>query len=1117
MKNIHYLLGLFFVVALGLASSDSHPVQGTAGYTSAPGDSFCSQCHNPNASINGTVAVTGLPSEIVPGQLYNLTVTLTRTAGSATRGGFQLLVLNGNNQNSGSLQNVETDTSVKTVSGGKKYAGHEPYRTFPGSGIITWQVDWQAPPTNATGQAKFYVAGMLANGNGGNSGDRAVAFNLIVPFQSSNPDPINLTITNVTNPSCFDTEDGTATVNITGGTPPYNILWNNGETTATALALPGGMAVVTVTDAAAASSSRSTTLVSPSPITLNVTTTDASCFGDDDGSASATATGGTGSKTFSWSNGGSGPSQFNLAAGTYSVTATDSNGCEETTSFSIESPPQILINVISINNPFCFGQQNGSIEVEAEGGAGNFEYNWSNGGNGPAITDVGAGMYTVTVTDANDCTSSSSYSLVQPQPINVSFPSVNNVTCFGANNGAITAQASGGNGNFTYIWSNGATGSTIQNLAPGTYTVTAVDVEGCEGTNTVSITQPLPISVQLVQNIPASCSGAADGGLVVEASGTFTNFSFVWSNGTTTAANLNIPAGMYTVTVTDPALCTQTASFTVGTNAPFVLSLGQSSDVSCFGLSDGSIEVNVNPPGNYTYAWSNGATGNQLTNLSAGTYICTASDASGCESSPLTVVISQPLAIESSFAILEIIECYGDEDGRIAVTASGGSGSFSYLWNTGETSDTLSGIAAGNYVLTITDSDDCSVAEAVFLSQPDSLQIQLLVNDSLACFGDNDGLLAIAVNGGTGEKVINWSNGDSTLVIGSLTAGQYSVIIEDERACTVTDTFIVYQPSGIIITAEIGNVNPANGNDGFISADVSGGTGNLSLLWSNGETGQTIDSLTVGQYNLTVTDENGCSVESSYFVAVLDCALTAQIETTDATCSGGDDGTITINVANPIGQYTAILWLDTLVIDTASYDQLTAGIYRLQVIDSAFCSIEFDSIVIGEGVPITVTGTITHPTTGQSNGSIDAEASGGAGVLTYAWFSNFGQLIGEGRRIENLMQGFYFLLVTDSLGCQKMQNFILQDKVASKDEEIVSGLVVYPNPGDGRFTIKWAKPVYCSEIILRNSLGQPGLNMPFGYSADTFTLDGSLLPSGLWLAEIKLLNKTIFVKLQIQK
>lgn len=1117
MQNIHYFIGLFFVVAIGLASSNSHPVQGTAGYTNAPGDSFCSQCHNPSSSINGSVAISGLPSEIVPGQVYNLTVTLTRTAGSATRGGFQLLVLNGNNQNSGALQNTETDTSVKTVGGGKKYAGHEPYRVFPGSGVITWQVDWQAPPTNATGQAKFYVAGMLANGNNGSSGDRPVSSNVIVPFQSSNPDPINLIITNVINPSCADTEDGAATVNITGGTPPYNILWNNGETTATALSLPGGMAVVTVTDAAAASSGRSATLVSPSPITLNVTTTDASCFGEDDGSASATATGGTGSKTFAWSNGGSGPSQFNLAAGTYSVTATDSNGCEETTSFTIESPPQILINVISINNPFCFGQQTGSIEVEAEGGAGNFDYEWSNGGNGPAISGLGAGIYTVTVTDADNCTASSSYSLVQPQPVNVLFPSVNNVTCFGANNGAITAQASGGNSNFTYSWSNGATGATIQNLAPGTYTVTAIDVEGCEGVNTRTITQPQPITIQLIQNIPASCAGAADGGLVIEAGGTFTNFNFLWSNGATTAANLNIPAGTYTVTVTDPSLCKQTASFTVGTNAPFVLSLAQSSHVSCFGLSDGSIDVNVNPPGNYTFAWSNGASGPQLTNLEAGTYICTATDASGCESSPLTVVVSQPPAIDAAFLISGIIECFGDSDGQVSVTASGGSGSFSYLWNTGETNDTLSGIPAGTYTITITDSDDCIVEKAMVLSQPDSMGVQLVAIDSLDCYGDADGQIVIATFGGTGDKSVAWSNGDSSLVITSLAAGQYSVIIEDQRACVVSDTFTVYQPSEITVSAEIRNVNPAVGNDGYISADVSGGTGNLSLLWSNGQTGQIIDSLMVGQYTLTVTDENGCSSVFSYFVAVLDCALTAQIETTDATCFGANDGTITINVDNPIGQYATILWLDNMVVDTASYDELSSGVYRLQVIDSAFCSIEFDSIVIGEGMPITITGSIMQPTAGQSNGSIDAETSGGTGPFTYAWFSNFGQLIGEGRRIENLMQGFYFLIVTDSLGCRKIQNFILQDNVASQDEKIISGWVVYPNPGDGLFTFKWAKPVYCSEIILRNSLGQAVLKMPFRYSGETFTLDASSLPSGFWLAEIKLSGKTVFLKVQIQK
>lgn len=1115
MRPIHYIIALFLAIAIGLSSSGSHPVQGTAGYTGAPGDAFCSTCHSPNASINGTVQIGGLPAEIVPGQTYNLTVTITRTAGSPTRGGFQLLVLNGSNQNSGNLFDVETDTSVKTVSGGKKYSGHEPFRTFPGSGVISWQVDWQAPPTNATGQAKFYVAGMFANGNMGSGGDRAIAFSSIVPFQSSTPDPITLTITNIDPPSCSDTEDGSATVNILGGTPPYNILWNNGETTAMAISLPGGTASVTVTDSGSGSSSRSTTLVAPAPLTLTVNTTNESCFGEADGTASATSTGGTGNKTYTWSNGGTGSSQNNFAQGFHGVTVTDANGCSLSDEFFIDGPDAILINVISLSDPSCFDSSDGSVSIDAEGGSGNFSYVWSNGATGSNISNIPAGSYTVTVTDGNGCQKTSGYTLQEPLPINISFPSVNNVTCNGLTNGSATAQGSGGNGNYTYDWSNGASGRTVQNLAPGTYQVTVIDLQGCSEVSEVDITEPEPIQINEVDIIPASCSGANDGGIIVEALGPQTSYNFLWSNGITSAANLNIAAGTYTVTATDPIGCTASKSFTVGTNAPFSVVLSQVSQVTCFGLNNGSASVNVTPSGNYTYLWSNGATTASVNNVPAGSYSVIASDDAGCESSPLLVLITQPAEILPNLSILENIDCFGDQSGSVAAAPAGGAGSFTLTWSNGLSLDTLTNLSAGTYSVTIVDGDMCSVQQSLELTQPPALSISVMQLDTLLCYDDEDGIIALDITGGTGDIEILWSTGDTTPIIGSLGGGNYSVSVTDENLCILTDTFVIVQPDEIAVNAVITPVLPDSGGGGSITLTVSGGEPGYSYVWSNGELTKDISELNIGVYTVTVTDDNGCQKVNSYLVSLVDCNLDVSFTTTSLTCFGENTGQVNVEVNNALGNFTATLQIDTTIINEP-FENLGPGMYTLQVVDSAFCSVTFDSIIISQPDQILVSGTSVNPTPGNMNGSIEVAANGGTGTLTFTWFSQFGAVLGQGNLLNNLGQGLYFVEVVDENGCKVIKNFLLQEMVSTSNPENVPGIILKPNPASENFILELSKPFYVDHVIVRDVLGKQILSRSVDRVVQQVAVDQISCGSGVYLVEIQIPGETIFKKILIR-
>jgi hypothetical protein len=1113
MRNIHYFIALLFVIALGFANSSSHPVQGSAGYTAAPGDSFCSSCHSPNASLNGTISVSGLPAEINPGQTYSLTLTLTNTVGNAIRGGFQMLVLNGNNQNSGTLIDVGGETIVKTVSGGKNYVGHQGVKNFPADDIITWDMDWTAPPTNATGQAKFYFAGLFGNNANSSSGDRAISSNLIVPFVSTTPDPINLTITNLINPSCHDTDDGSATVNITGGTPPYNILWNNGETTANAVSLPGGNISVTVTDTGTGNSSRSSTLVSPQPISLTVTTFDESCFGSEDGIATASTTGGTGNKTFSWSNGGSGPAQNNLAAGNYSVTASDVNGCESTESFVIGGPDAILINLVEIERPSCFGENDGYLLVEAEGGSGGYDFIWSNGGVNPENSNLTAGTYIVTVTDNNSCTSSSSFVLNNPPAISISFPLIQDVSCYNEEDGEINALATGGNGGITYEWSNGFTSQNINNLEPNVYSVTVSDINGCEKSASATITQPDSISITLVSLTPASCSGTNNGRLEIEA-GPSQQFNFLWSNGVTTPVNANIAAGNYTVTVTDNTGCSKSGVFTVPTNAPFILSPVNSNNVSCFGGADGSAEVSVSPPGNYTIMWSNGSDGNVINNLTSGFYQCTATDNSGCASAPVSFIITQPSKIISNLYIGNSVFCFGDSTGQLISDPTGGTGNLNIIWSTGGTSDTISNLYAGEYSLSITDQNNCIVSDTLVLGQPPALTINLINIDSIECYGDTTGSIYIIPAGGVGNYSYLWSSGQDTSFINNVGAGSYFVSVTDGNNCIAVSDYNVTQPVEISVDAEITMVSPGGGNDGAISLDITGGTGNYEVSWSNGEFGNSIENLSVGVYTVTIEDENGCTDSFSYTVAVVDCQLQGNTETSDVTCFDGNDGVISVSAQNQNGSFEVQLYQNGILIDV-SLDSLSAGDYEILIVDSLFCTFAIDSIVIGQPDSLAVNSQLTHPTTGNSNGSILLDVNGGTGSFTYEWYDGTQQKISSDKDLKNVKSGTYTVVITDENNCEKTLTFVLEDRVSALDPFSEVSVNLYPNPTAGQFNIEWNEKFLLEEIVIYNSIGQLVIKYTSNEVVSSFKIDNHELNEGMYMVKIKVGGKTVYKKIQV--
>lgn len=653
-----------------------------------------------------------------------------------------------------------------------------------------------------------------------------------------------------TNPTCSTSSNGSITVSATGGTGSKTFTWSNGATGATASNLAAGSYTVTATDANGCTKTQSFTITAPSAISISGTATNISCAGANNGSVVVSSTGGTGSKTYTWSNGGTGTTISNLSAGSYTVTATDANGCTATQSYTITAPSAITITGTA-TNMLCAGTNNGSITVSASGGTGSKTYSWSNGGSGATVSNLGAGSYTVTATDANGCTATQSYTITAPTAISIT-GTATAVLCAGTSTGSVSVSATGGTGSKTFSWNNGASGATVNGLAAGNYTVTATDANGCTANQTYTVSAPAALALTSVVN-HVSCNGLSDGSISITATGGTGNKTYSWNNGMTGASISGLAAGNYTVIATDQNNCT--ASLTIGVSQPAALVANLSDfDIACTATNGGAT---VSPSGGtapYVVAWSNGASGNNAGNLSAGSYSVEITDGHGCE-------ITNNFEITQSDNLTVYIEptqisCFGANDGSATAIASGGS-NLSYSWSNGATSATISNLQEGEYSVTVSDQDGCSGSADVLIIEPAGMNIQI-ESENISCAGAGDGIVTATVTGGVSPYSYLWSNGSDESSVTDLNAGVYSVNVTDASGCEIGGETNITEPIMLTANVIILNAESCAGNDGSAEVSVEGGSPGYFVAWSNGSNETMLTGAASGNYGLTVTDVNGC-------------------------------------------------------------------------------------------------------------------------------------------------------------------------------------------------------------------------------------------------------------------
>lgn len=472
---------------------------------------------------------------------------------------------------------------------------------------------------------------------------------------------------------------------------------------------------------------------------MQIASVNVACYGDATGSIALTVNGGTGpGYSYSWNQNVSTTNQANnIAAGNYNITITDQANCTKDTLVAVTQPAAPLSTTTVFTDVTCFGFNDGTITTTPAGGTGNYNYAWSpNSGNSGAVTGLGAGTFTVTITDANNCTITDQASIIEPAAALTLVPAQTDLLCNGVSTGQATVTASGGTAPYSYTWNpNAGNGSTITNLAAGQYNLTVTDDHTCTATVSYTLTQPPALTVTAAVT-DAQCNGNADGQITLTAGGgtVAADYGYQWAAPVTSTTNIadNLNATTYAFTITDDNNCTLTSTATV--NQPAILQTTVSiDDVICFGENSGIVTAQPSG-GTPQYALTITADGvnfqsdvnNRFVNLIADDYVVIVNDANGCTDTT-QITINEPALITNTFTPTDIT-CFGYNDGRITFTATnGGIPGYTYTLDNGTQNNTgaFTGLTPGNYTITVSDANNCTILETTTITEPDALSIDV--------------------------------------------------------------------------------------------------------------------------------------------------------------------------------------------------------------------------------------------------------------------------------------------------------------------------------------------------------------------------------------------------------
>lgn len=928
-----------------------------------------------------------------------------------------------------------------------------------------------------------------------------------------------------TDETCHNANDGTITISVSGGNPPYEYSINGGSSFVSNggnfTNLSAGNYPVVVRDSKGCSVNGSTlTIINPPGLIITAgNKTDISCNGLTDGKISISASGGVPPYIYSIDGGVSfvsnGGDFTGLTAGSYSVVVQDNDNCSTNgPTLTILEPTPVQITSETSENISCNGANDGTISISASGGIAPYLYSIDGGAsfqsNGGNFSGLSPGNYDIAAQDNNGCLQNgSTITLTEPQAIVINAQTKTDVNCYGGNDGTITVVASGGSAPYEYSIDDGTSfvnnGGSFSGLIAGDYVIAVRDSRGCvQIGSTLSIGEPTALTFDSQTTADISCFGSADGKITLILSGGTPPYQYSIDGGASYLSNggvfTGLSSGTYSIYGKDSHGC-NLAGAQLNIQEPSSISIISEivTDVICKGADNGTITITAsggNPP--YVFSIDGGATyvdnSGLFTGVAPGNYDVVVKDSKGCTQSGSTLVINEPTALVITDVTVKDVTCNGNNDGGITIVVNGGVSPYTYSIDGGagfiNNGGLFTGLVAGNYQIAVRDNNLCiETGGTLTISEPPELFIDSVSVNQPSCNGVTDGSMTVYASGGNGPYLYSIDGGANFVnnggVFNGLDAGTYTPAIQDANACILTGSMVtITNPETVEIdSVKVINISCFGSADGKITIYASGGTPPYLYSVNGGAgyfpNGGIFENLPAGNYDVAIMDDKGCQQNGGTYNIQEPAMLSITSETSqNILCYGANDGEISIAVSGGTSPYNYSIDGGLSFEENGGiFNQLAPGTYHVAVRDANGCTQSGSSLIITEPPTLTLIIDTTKATcnTTTADGSISITAGGGTPGYTYS--VNGGANWQDNPQFLNLIAGNYEVFIRDNNLCTLSQPVVLESKFtviadAGDDVEICPGNQVQLQ-GSGGGAYQWQPVSGLSDPSVPNPLASP--------------------------------------------
>lgn len=714
----------------------------------------------------------------------------------------------------------------------------------------------------------------------------------------NNPPGITTTLTIQKNVSCYGGNDGKARVSISGGGVPYTYLWKNGVTLDSNVSLSNGPQYVLVYDSKNCKDSTAFSITQPDSLRATISLYHPLCF-NQLGSLKLNPVGGVSPYQFSINGGGfSAVDTFSgLTPTAHTVIVRDANLCTRTYNRTLVNPPQLIASYIR-DSVKCFGGSDGQITINASGGTSPLIYKKNTVTQASNVfSGLTIGSYFVQVFDANNCRIDSNLVIAQYPQINISLTKTN-INCYGASTGAINVLANGGKGGFTYSINSAAyvASSTFSGLPAGYYTLKAKDANNCIITSLDSLNQIDSIGY-VIQKTDNKCFNDTLGKVKIIASGGTSPYQVSFNgSGYSSLDSFNLlPASIYNFSIKDNLSCIKNG--TIQITQPTKIAITAIVDsVKCNKSVLGKIQLNTSggtPSYNYSLNGNPFAALSIFSNLATGSYYIRIRDNNQC----LRDTTISIYATDSFYysVVLDSIPCFNLNNGKLTITGFGGRSPYQYNIDGSAfvSLPSFSSLSSTTHTFGIRDNYNCVLTGSFTLLNPPKLNVAIDSFRNNLCFGESNGNIYASANGGTGALSYKWSNGPTSLANLGIFAGSYTLSVTDSKNCLVTSSQSITSPNLLQVTLSKSELLCFGDQNASITSTITGGTPNYSYLWNTTSTSTSLTNLGIGNYLLTVTDANKCTVSASSSISQPD-SLFFNLKATNSSCLESKNGSIEV-------------------------------------------------------------------------------------------------------------------------------------------------------------------------------------------------------------------------------